>query len=1445
MASPAPMTAAYKDALLALQAQQRARLSVLVQQTEAMLHSDWQRGMAAAASLYQPVLDEYAKALNALRIAEDDPAAKLSLDWLTSQNNTLKSIEQSVRASALAYGNASVRTVEDTQLKAMNAGLQDAEHLTQEALFPASELGVNPALLFNRPNPDAISQLVGRAGNGHPLGDLFANFPQEATSGARQALLMGLATGANPVSMAQGISQAMGISRSRAIVISRTEILGSYRSAAHETYRANSDVLGYWMWSAGGANPCAMCAGMDGTLHDLSEDLSDHPCGKCAPIPVTKPWSDILGPYGIDAEGLDETSIGAPGNYTSISEKFESYSPAKQREIIGTQTGYEAYKRGEVMLKDFIGVRPASDGFPSSYYQKSLKELQIPTRQAKRLVEFNPELAQKFALGKLRYSELGQPVPEALMPAWAKRSDASRIVYQILRNGLPYDMESHERGLLITNLAEMLKTDLPISERAAVERQLQALGGQVERLTLKGTQLTDLDTLAGARAEVRDAQRALRAAEDAVRADYSRNPQGLLSSALQNDQRVLSAQARLDAAQARVSALATGVERAYAPARATISDAEAAARAEVKTARSQLASLNRKLNTALAKGRETTTLERDIAQAKKVLEQAQAKLDVQVAVRKETEATAKAAAREAAKVAKAAERQAARDVKAARTGKPDVKPEAKFTRLVHANQKSDIASFADLHHMTVAEYEKAVTANLAERMDAGVISIREPQAQLEQILDAGRFKTVHEARTSLTSMGQRSAFAQETEEEFQAKVGMYADMRAQYEKEAFGYPLDLPVELRPVSGYIAPLTDDDPAARGWGDARIVLKDDVRSRSTFTVGDSLQNDHAIPEPVNAPKYDAFPFQSGKESGLEIQHWSDINDPLNPKAFSRGDPLSYLEAQIHGGVSSHDIAEVIFNSGANPSEALIAKLNEAGIPWRLESGGANVSREAAAEAARIRFMAETRAKYDLYHAALDQSDPAVKQYLKDLSALEKARAKDVATLNEKSRLARLVTDLEERGKQATVEYRDAKVSYEAATVARNKTYKAVNKAMANLRVRSPDIYKPELDSVAGFKTTAAEMGIRITPTEDEIQTAEQLVRGNAAFAVSRATVGSDFAEASYDLTPADRQFVADLKQQVESLDQQALAHGDVARIGQQLHDYLQRDAALNDYHDYAVEARAIRAKGAANVTDAERAWAMGKPDAVAAHGGVRYFDAEARYQAEFQARALAHLQEMRPMGGADLALDTTARGFNDDLAQTLQQAQEMVPRDWIAASNDLGTLNVVLNRNASGAGWFEGYANGAGKIGLDLPANLRQARQAQSLGLHEIMHRMEQAIPQISQLEEQFYNARTLGDELVDLTNGVNAKTKLDNWIDPYIGRAPLIIRRPEYDSPLGFPRRSVESYEILSVGAEAILGGGATYDTIALREDEGFINFILGLLATIRAEAPGALPGALP
>lgn len=621
-----PSASAYNAGLLALQQQQRARLTALIEQIDGTLAANWRQGVGAAASLYGPIIDQYAKDLAALRAANDDPAARLTLDWLTGQHQQLATIQASVDKALGRYADISASTVTTAQADVAQMAASDAAELTQRSLWPAVEgAGVPPSVLFNRPNPDAIAQWVGRAGNGHPLGDLFSGFGAEATQGARQAMMLGLLTGANPKAMAQGISQALGVSRSRATIIARTEVLGSYRSAAHETYRANSDVLSGWMWSAGGANPCfpagtrirmadgsekpieqvclgdwvwthrsrtrrvtgvmshgfsgqlitfwdasnyrvtateehpflmwyrgqarwiyagrvkpevhqhftldlnslgeplmrlrecsmygeevtqvpvfnlqvaddesyiangfavhncAMCAGMDGQIFDLTESLDDHPCGKCAPIPITKSWDDILGPLGIDSSGIEETSMGRPGAYTSISQKFDSYSPAKQREIIGTKTGFEAYQRGEVTLRDFAGVRPAEDGWPASYYQKSLKELEIPTgRAGTPLVERSPRLTELERAGTLRARDFGAPIRPDEMPKWAQKSPASQAVYQIMRNGLPANMSAHELPLLAQNIEQMLTEDLSLNVRMAALRLQDMLKQYDEYLT--------------------------------------------------------------------------------------------------------------------------------------------------------------------------------------------------------------------------------------------------------------------------------------------------------------------------------------------------------------------------------------------------------------------------------------------------------------------------------------------------------------------------------------------------------------------------------------------------------------------------------------------------------------------------------------------------------------------------------------------------------------------------------------------------------------------------------------------------------------------------------------------------------------------------------------------------------------------------------------------------
>ena len=188
-----PMSPAdYRQAILDLNAQNRAAVTSLVNQTEAMLNADWQAGMAATPALYTPLLDNYARALADLRAAADDPAAKLDLAWLTNQNPQIASIEASVKASLDKYAATSAAAVESAQSTAVTQGATGAARLTQQSLFPATEAGADPALLFNRPNPDALAALVGMAGDGHPLGDLFANWPAEATQEARRVLMTGV-----------------------------------------------------------------------------------------------------------------------------------------------------------------------------------------------------------------------------------------------------------------------------------------------------------------------------------------------------------------------------------------------------------------------------------------------------------------------------------------------------------------------------------------------------------------------------------------------------------------------------------------------------------------------------------------------------------------------------------------------------------------------------------------------------------------------------------------------------------------------------------------------------------------------------------------------------------------------------------------------------------------------------------------------------------------------------------------------------------------------------------------------------------------------------------------------------------------------------------------------------------------------------------------------------
>jgi hypothetical protein len=157
------------------------------------------------------------------------------------------------------------------------------------------------------------------------------------------------------------------------------------------------------------------------------------------------------------------------------------------------------------------------------------------------------------------------------------------------------------------------------------------------------------------------------------------------------------------------------------------------------------------------------------------------------------------------------------------------------------------------------------------------------------------------------------------------------EKRAEIEQRHFGYSLDLPVEQRPIYGYLSAQTDGD-ATHGhlildqYGEVAIRLKDEVKRRTTFCAGDSLGSQVGIqPAPLLAPEIKAF----GSVCDL------DVLPPLDAL-------IPYVEAQYHGGVSLAEVAEVVFYewedviaSGRRGKwrQRLMDELSEHGIPSRL--------------------------------------------------------------------------------------------------------------------------------------------------------------------------------------------------------------------------------------------------------------------------------------------------------------------------------------------------------------------------------------------------------------------------------------------------------------------------------------------------------------------------------
>lgn len=272
--------------------------------------------------------------------ADATPGKALQLERLRLLQNQLD--EEMTRLAQL-----SARETHVAQANAVDMA-EDHAVAVVEATATAAE-GTIAASWANLPT-DAIEQFIGAASNDSPLGSLFADLPDKAGDVFIQELTNGLALGQHPTVTADAVAKATGMNRDRALLISRTETLQAYRRATGEAFRENADVLDGWIWISA-PDACAACQAMDGTKHDLDEEMDSHPACRCSKIPSVRGVDLDLGPRG--------------------DERFQTLTADQQDDILG-KAGGEAYRNGEVSLQDFVQRRQSEEWGPS-ITQDSLK----------------------------------------------------------------------------------------------------------------------------------------------------------------------------------------------------------------------------------------------------------------------------------------------------------------------------------------------------------------------------------------------------------------------------------------------------------------------------------------------------------------------------------------------------------------------------------------------------------------------------------------------------------------------------------------------------------------------------------------------------------------------------------------------------------------------------------------------------------------------------------------------------------------------------------------------------------------------------------------------------------------------------------------------------------------------------------------------------------------
>jgi Protein of unknown function (DUF3626) len=216
--------------------------------------------------------------------------------------------------------------------------------------------------------------------------------------------------------------------------------------------------------------------------------------------------------------------------------------------------------------------------------------------------------------------------------------------------------------------------------------------------------------------------------------------------------------------------------------------------------------------------------------------------------------------------------------------------------------------WAAAHNVAHETYRDRALSWLELLLRDAEVRLRLPQEVLATVLTDGRYKSQFEVDASRGALNR--------------------GQRQMLEWMTLGIPPGARDRDRPVYGYLSGSLEGG-LLQQYGDVVLRLRPDVRWRSTFCMGDSLDSVLSQPRPVLGPAPVGRPRLISADPRFDLLSAGDPWQAVSP-------PHHYVEAQIHGAVTTREMAEAVFTHGDRPSSEVQELLSSRGITWRTVEG-----------------------------------------------------------------------------------------------------------------------------------------------------------------------------------------------------------------------------------------------------------------------------------------------------------------------------------------------------------------------------------------------------------------------------------------------------------------------------------------------------------------------------